>query len=133
MGSKKPTVEEVAKFRDNLAEEIQKSKMLVLQQRSKSTADYEIQVSILSYSRGSGATRLLLGHFGMGKAECIVRLKLVDNGKGATVFAGNFRAIVDHGFISGNKVFKRVSEDFCGRLEKRLKTLQEGSEKTPTS
>lgn len=121
--SKKPTVEEVAKFRAYLAEEIQKCEILALRESSTKPADYRIQASILWYDRGSGAARVLVGRFGAGQAECLVRFKLIDNERDTTVFAGNFMAVVNNPFVSGNKAFKKVSADFCRQLEKRLKKL----------
>jgi len=126
----KPTVEEVAKFRDYLAEEVQKSEILTLCEKSTEFADYRIQAAILWYVRGSGAERALIGHFGVGYATCLVRLKLVDNDSGNTVFAGNFRAVVDHPFVSGNTVFRDVSKDFCKQLEQRLEKLRKEAQQT---
>ncbi|MEW6411376.1 MAG: DUF4410 domain-containing protein [Candidatus Zixiibacteriota bacterium] len=124
----KPTIEDVAKFKECLTEEIEKYDIINLLSEDTLIPDYEIRGSFLEYKKGSGVVRFFVG-FGLGNADCVMTMRLVDNSTGLTVFGGNFRATVSSGLESGDNAYRQISRDFCKQLEKRLKKLRKEQEK----
>lgn len=120
--SKKPSAEDIAKFKNYLTEEIEKKDIITLLGQNADSTDYEIRGSILDYKKGSGVVRAIIG-FGLGDAKCVVSLRLVDTKTGLTVYGGNFTALVNDWLESGDKIFKQVSRDFTKQLEKQLKKM----------
>lgn len=119
----RPTAEDVAKFKTYLAEEFAARKDLAMA-ISDAGCSYEVQGSLLSYRKGSGFLRFLVG-FGAGNSKVVTELKMIDTRDGSTVFAGNFTGQVSSGVESGDKMFKAVSRDFTKQLEKRARALLE--------
>lgn len=120
--AKKPSAEDIAKFKNYLLEEIEKEDIITLLGQDADSTDYEIKGSILDYKKGSGAVRFFIG-LGLGDAKCIVNMRLVDGSTGLTVFGGNFTATVSSWAESGDKIFRQISKDFTKELKKQLKKL----------
>lgn len=119
----RPTAEDVAKFKTYLAEEFAARRHLTMAV-SDAGCPYEVQGSLLSYTKGSGWMRFLVG-FGAGDSKVVTELRMVDTRDGSTVFAGNFTGQVSSWADSGDKMFKMVSRDFTKQLEKRARALLE--------
>ncbi len=117
---KKPTAEDIAKFKDYLQEELSKRDIFGSHSQGDPEADYEVTGSIISYEKGSGWLRFLFG-FGAGSARVTVSLRLIDRSSNQTVFAGNFNGIVTHWAELGDEVFSQVSKNFAKELEKQRK------------
>lgn len=79
---------------------------------------YEVQGALLSYKKGSGFMRFLIG-FGAGNSKVVTELEMIDTRDGSTVFGGNFTGEVASWTDSGDKMFKMVSRNFTKQLEKR--------------
>ncbi len=116
---KKPTAEDIAKFKNYLFEEITSRDIITLLRSNADSSDYEIRGSILEYKKGSGVVRAVFGS--PGNAECVVDLRLVEAETGQTIFGGNFTATVSDWAVSGDKIFKQISADFTRQLEEQLK------------
>jgi hypothetical protein len=119
----RPTAEDVAKFKTYLAEEFAAREELAMAV-SDAGCPYEVQSSLLSYKKGSGFMRFLIG-FGAGNSKVVTELKMVDTRDGSTVFAGNFTGEVASWTDTGDKMFKTVSRTFTKQLEKRVQKLAE--------
>ena len=117
--SDRPSVEDIARFKAYLVEEFANRDELALS-LSDEGCPYEVQGALLSYSKGSGFLRFLIG-FGAGNAKVTTELKLVDTRDSSTVFAGNFTGQVGSWTDTGDKMFKEVSRNFTKELEKQIK------------
>ncbi len=114
---KRPTAEDMAKFRTYIAEEIGKREIGFTEEYGGG-ARYEVTGSLLEYKRGSGTLRFFIG-FGAGSAKVTTQLKLVDKTSGETLFAGNFTGTVTGWADSGDKMFRQVAADFSNELAKK--------------
>jgi len=119
---KKPTAEDLDKLRHYLEDEIDKRETLRLAAEADDGRNYEVDASLLKYSRGSGALRFLVG-FGAGTARATLTLELVDKDTDAVVFSGNFTGVVKSWAEGGDKMFKMIAANFAKELDKQLKSL----------
>jgi hypothetical protein len=116
---KRPSAEDIQKFKRYIAEEIHERRVDLVQAEGDS-ARYEVTGSLLDYSRGSGALRFFVG-FGAGKAKVLTQLRLVDRSSGATVFAGNFEGMVTDWSQSGDQMFRLVAKNFAKEATRGMK------------
>ncbi|HUU46062.1 MAG TPA: DUF4410 domain-containing protein [Acidobacteriota bacterium] len=121
----KPPLEDIDKFAGYLRAELEKRNIFAQINTWDSEAEYEINGAILTYRRGSGAVRFLIG-FGLGNAEVTVELHLRNRTTGATLFSGNFKRNVSSGMESGIEMYKRIAKDFAKELDKQLKQIEKG-------
>lgn len=121
--SKKPTIEDIESFKEELRHQLQKQDNGESADISSMTPAYEIQGGILDYKKGNGFLRFMFG-FGAGAAKLIVELKVVDKKQASTVFAGNFTGQVSDGLESGKKMWETVAKDFAKAIVKERKRLQ---------
>lgn len=117
---KKPTIEDIEKFRKYIYEALQKSEVLKMLVKSPDN-DYEIRGRILDYKKGSGFLRFIFSF--LGNAKLTTALELYDNHTGRKVFAGNFTGKVSDWSVSGEKMYEIVAKDFSKALKKELKRL----------
>lgn len=122
---KKPKPEDMQKLRRYLVEAIADKQVGTVREEG-GDALYEVHCSLLEYKRGSGAARFFIG-FGVGKAKTTVALKLVDRKSGSTVFSGNFYGVVGSWAEGGDKMFRRVANDFAKELGKQIKAPKTAS------
>jgi hypothetical protein len=122
---KKPSVEDIDKFKDYLIKSLTKDaffsdagKMIPTQ------SQYELSGAILDYKKGSGTLRFLFGAFA-GAAKVTVTLELKDIKSNAVVYSGNFTGSVTDWSSSGIKMFEQISKDFTKDLKKKNKMLLE--------
>ncbi len=124
--SDKPTVEQIDKFRERLEEELDNIDLFAsvgeTGKDSSVTAGYHVTGGIVEFKRGSGFVRFLIG-FGLGNAYLTVRLALVDNETGATVFEGYFKQAVSSWMESGDKTFERVAQSFAKAVKSEDKKI----------
>ena len=120
---RRPTTEDMEKFRTYLAEEISGSKKLQMKASSDSGACcYEVRAALMEYKKGSGFLRFLIG-FGAGTASMTTALSLVDTRTNATVFSGNFISRETRGMVSGSQIYRQTSKDFVKALEEENSNL----------
>lgn len=113
----KPSMEDIAKFKNYIIEEIN-DKGLLIADLDVTKPRYEVVGSIFEFKKGSGALRFFIG-FGAGKAKLVAELKLVDMTTGKVLFAGNFKSETSSWSESGEKIFRQIAQDFAKELEKQ--------------
>lgn len=122
---KKPSSEDIGKFKGYLAEALVKDKFFVdAGPLGPKEAQYELSGAILDYKKGSGTMRFLFGQLA-GAAKVTVTLELKDLKTGAAAYAGNFTGTVTDWGTSGIKMFEQISKDFTKDLKKKNKKLLE--------
>jgi len=123
---KKPTEEQIEKFRSYLEKQLSGSDLFsgvgVTPAGGAEAHGYEVSGGIIEYKRGSGFIRFLIA-FGVGDAKLTVRLALVDRENGQTVFEANFKRVVSDWMQSGDKTFEMVAKDFVSALKKEMKRI----------
>ena len=121
---KKPTMENIEKFRTGLLKQLVKQKVAMESFSAEGDArKFEVRGSILAFKKGSGAVRFFIG-FGLGDAKLTTQLELVETSTGTTVFAGNFTGQVsDWSQTTGDKMWENVAKDFAKALKKQEKNL----------
>jgi Domain of unknown function (DUF4410) len=120
---KKPTQENIEKFRSDLQRFLVKEKIVMGESSSESSTPlYEVRGSILSHKKGSGALRFFIG-FGAGSAKLTTHLELVELSSNTVVFAGNFTGAVTDWMETGNKMWEQVAKNFVKALKKQAKKL----------
>lgn len=121
---KKPTREDIDKFKNYLSEEMIKNEVFGSVVPFDTTGKlYEVTGGILDYKKGSGFLRFLFGAWA-GGAKVTVRLVLKDRKTDGVVFSGNFTGNVSSWSEGGDKMFKTVASDFRKALEKQIKNLK---------
>ncbi|HBZ01027.1 MAG TPA: hypothetical protein DEO84_06875 [candidate division Zixibacteria bacterium] len=125
---KKPTLEEIDKLKDEIDHQLSEQEIFQMIGRDEK-ADYEVNGSVLNFSRGSGVARFFIG-FGVGSAKLTVALRLVDKSDSTAnkvVFAGNFSAQVSDWATKGDQMYKTTAINFAKALKKELKRLDKES------
>lgn len=126
---KKPTMEEIDRFKDILDSQLKKKNFFEYVTCDDPETRYEVTGSIIEFRRGSGAVRFLIG-FGLGNARLVATLKLVDKTSDETVFSGNFRAEVGDWMTKGDQIFNVVAKNFAKAIEKQQKKALESNPET---
>lgn len=121
--AKKPTAENIEKFKGYLGEALQSKKIFGEVNADLTTAEYEVTGSILDYEKGSGFLRFLFGAWA-GGSKVTVSLQLLKKGTKNVVFGGNFTGMVSSWMESGDKMFEHVAKNFAGKLNKELKNFE---------
>ena len=117
---KKPTIEHIEAFKAHLAEQIEKKEVFSASGIGTNLSEYELRGSIISYKKGSGFMRFLIG-FGAGNSEVTIALQLVNRSTDEVVFGGNFKGSVGSYFDKGDKMFETVAKEFAKALKKAVK------------
>ena len=120
---KKPTQEDIEKFKGFIKEALVKEELFDMIDENKALNDYEVDGRLLDYKKGSGFLRFMFGAWA-GGAKVTISMKLVDKHYGTEVFAGNFTGQVTSGYEAGIEMFKRVAKDFARALKKELVKLE---------
>jgi hypothetical protein len=120
-----PPMEDIDKFIVYLKEELDNKNIFQRVGQMEPNPTYEVTGNILSYNRGSGAVRFLIG-FGLGSAKLTIEMKLRNTATGEVVFAGNFSQSVSSGYESGMVMYRRVAKDFAKELSKQVKKIAKG-------
>jgi hypothetical protein len=124
---KKPSIEDIGKFKGYLAEALIKDKFFIdAGPLGSKESHYELSGAILDYKKGSGTLRFLFGAFA-GAAKVTVTLELKEVKSNAVVYSGNFTGSVTDWGTSGIKMFEQISKDFTKDLKKKNKKLLERS------
>jgi hypothetical protein len=116
----RPTEDELSNLRQRLDVELRKIDELQIVGPFSDSIAYEVTGGILSFRRGSGAVRFFIG-FGLGNAEVVVELHLVDLSTGESVFSGNFKGTVSHWAETGDQVFQQIAKEFVKALRNEVR------------
>jgi hypothetical protein len=119
---KKPTAEDMEKFKEYLAEALMGKELFGETAIDLSKAEYEVTGSILDFAKGSGFLRFIFGW--AGEAKVTVSLQLLEKSTKNIVFSGNFVGTVTSGWEEGDKMYEYVAENFAGKLNKELKDFE---------
>ncbi len=117
----KPTIEHIDKFRELLIEQLQKQDLCSEIWVEDGDAGYQIDGTILKYTKGSGFIRFLFGS--LGAAKLTVSMQLTDLQDGEIVFAGNFIGTVTSYMDKGDKVFEQVAKNFAKQIRIRSQRI----------
>jgi hypothetical protein len=120
--ARKPSKEDIEKFKICLKEEISKMRCLTILGAADSTTQYELRGSILEYSSGGDAGSILFGP-GTGRARVIANLELVHKADDRIVFSGSFKGKVSHYAESGDEMFRQVARSFAKALDKQVSKM----------
>jgi hypothetical protein len=124
---KKPTLEEISMFKDELDYALHDNGIFQMVDAS-GDAEYEVTGGVLVFKRGSGVVRFLIG-FGIGNAKLTVALRLIDKADSSkVVFAGNFSAEVADWATKGDQMYKTTARNFAKALKKELKRINKEAE-----
>lgn len=115
----RPTEDEIGKLRSQLETELRKVELIQVASAFADSLDYEVTGGILAFRRGSGAVRFFIG-FGLGDAEVLAELRLVDLATGESIFAGNFKGKVSSGMESGDQAYQQIARGFANALEDEI-------------
>jgi hypothetical protein len=119
---KKPTIEEINMFKDELDYVLNEKDVFEMVDYSGDPI-YEVSGDLLSFKRGSGVARFFIG-FGIGSAKMTIALKLIDLADSSKViFAGNFSAEVSDWATKGDQMYKTTANNFAKALKKELKRI----------
>ena len=121
--AKKPTAENIEKFKGYLGEALQSKEIFGEVNADLTTVEYEVTGGILDYEKGSGFLRFLFGAWA-GGSKVTVSLQLLKKGTKNVVFGGNFTGMVSSWMESGDKMFEHVAKNFAGKLNKELKNFE---------
>jgi hypothetical protein len=120
---KKPTIEDISKFRDVLEKHLEKSDVFLLGMSDTAAPAYEVRGSILEYKRGSGFMRFMFGAWA-GGAKVVTHLELVDSRGHQIVFSGDFTGNVTSWAESGAAMYDRVAKEFAKQIKKQSEKLE---------
>jgi|WetSurMetagenome_2_1015567.scaffolds.fasta_scaffold651968_1 hypothetical protein len=121
--SKKPTTENIDKFKSYLEKALANQKIFGKISTGDESPDFEVTGSILDYKKGSGFLRFMFG-MGIGAAKVTVSLRLKDMQQNKVIFDGNFIGAITGGFESGDKMFDNVAKNFAKAFKKQLESLE---------
>lgn len=119
----KPSLEEITKFRNYIAEQLVKRDIFGFAFTEEQNCDYEVVGSLVEFQKGSGALRFLIG-FGAGNAKMTTSLGLIDKSNDRTVFSASFSRSVSSGLESSSAMYKNIAKDFAKVLSKQMKKLK---------
>lgn len=114
---KKPTLDDITKFKVTLLEHLLKTEVFAAPDSNSTVPIYEVRGSIIEYKRGNGFMRFMFG-MGIGSAKLLTHLELVRTNDSHIVFSGDFAGYVGDGLVSGSDMYKQVAKDFSNALKK---------------
>lgn len=125
--AKKPSAEDIEKFKSYLENQISKREHIFISDKLETNPRYTIRGSIMDYRKGNGFLRFLFGAWA-GGAHVTTVLEVIDNEDQHVVFSGSFKGAVGDYSETGDKMFERVAKDFAKVLEKEIKKQHETEE-----
>ncbi len=120
---KKPTLEDISKFRSVLEKHLEQSEVFLLGASDSAGPAYEVRGSILEYKRGSGFMRFMFGAWA-GGAKVVTHLELVERRGNQIVFSGDFTGNVTSWAESGAAMYDRVAKEFAKQIKKQSEKLE---------
>jgi hypothetical protein len=124
---KKPTLEEVAKLKKHLYNELNEHKCIDYMVSDNDSTEYEVTGGITEFTRGSGAMRFLFG-FGLGSAKLKMNIQLVNKNNDEIIFGGRFWGEVSDWMTPGDQIYKQIAHNFAKALQKESKKAAKQAE-----
>jgi hypothetical protein len=121
--SKKPTTENIEKFKGYLEKALAKQEIFGRVYFGEDNGDYQVSGKILDYKKGNGFLRFMFG-MGIGAAKLTISLQIKDLQQDKVIFEGNFIGAVTSGLESGDKMFDNVAKNFAKTFKKRQESLE---------
>jgi len=115
----RPRVSEISNLLTSLEEELRGTGIFTSVEPFDDSSRYMLNATILTFKRGSGAMRFLIG-FGAGNAKVTVDLKLTERESGDVIFAGNFSQEISNWTEEGHKMYGKIASDFANALKTRV-------------
>ena len=117
----KPTVEDIAMFKNQLDAYLSELSYFEITEGADHSFRYIINGAIYDYNKGSGVGRFLFGSLTNSDARLGISLELIDAETGSVVFSGYFKSKVTDWSTSGDEVYNNCARDFAKALKKEMR------------
>ena len=121
-----PREQEISKLLTTLEDAVRKTGLFTAVEPFLDTSTYVVKATIITFKRGSGAVRALIG-FGVGNAKITVEIKLIERNSDAVLFSGNFSQEISDWTEAGDKMYGKIARDFGMALKKRADALSKST------
>lgn len=115
----RPKNSEIGQLLTTLESELRKTGIFSSVEPFNDSSLYVVKATILTFKRGSGAVRALIG-FGLGDAKITVDIKLIERHTESVLFAGNFSQTISDWTEEGHKMYGKIARDFANALKTRV-------------